>query len=102
MQYTFGTLLALAALAGSMPQAQAATEKLPPGARVAKLEVRPDRIHLTTPFTYSQLVLTAQLATGERIDATRMASLEAPALVKINTQGVVRPQSDGDAFLGVV
>jgi hypothetical protein len=98
MRYLLWTGLALLSLTGL---SEAATEKLPPGARVTKVEVRPERIHLSNPFSYAQLVITAQLASGERIDATRMADLEAPASVQVSPTGLVRPRADGEASLKV-
>jgi hypothetical protein len=96
---TLAALLAALALTGV---AGAATEKLPAGARLARLEAQPARISLTNPFAYAQLVLTGQLASGERIDVTRMAAREAPAkLITISPTGVVRPTADGSGSLTV-
>jgi hypothetical protein len=77
-------------------------ETLPPGAKIIKLEAQPLRIELKTPFEYTQLLLTGQLATGERLDVTRLAKLDAPAqLVRFNATGVVRPVADGSGVLTV-
>jgi Protein of unknown function (DUF1553)/Protein of unknown function (DUF1549)/Bacterial Ig-like domain (group 2) len=91
------SLLALAAPA----VADAASEALPARARVVSFEVRPDHVNLATPFAYSQLVITAKLSTGERIDATRMATLKAPATVKISPTGLIRPVADGEGSLAI-
>jgi hypothetical protein len=92
--------LLLAVAPAAAPAAPA--EKLPAGARVAKLEVQPARISLAGPFAYAQVVVTARLATGEAIDATRMAALEAPAgLLKIGATGLARPAGDGAGVLKV-
>jgi hypothetical protein len=83
-------VLALATLA------HGAAEKLPAGAKVAKLEARPARITLANPFEYSQLVLTGVLTSGERLDVTRMVALVAGNNVKVGPTGQVRPVADGN------
>jgi hypothetical protein len=83
-------------LLASMGMAAEAPEALPPGAKVVKLEVQPLRIELKSPFEYRQVLLTAQLATGERLDVTRLAQRSAPSqLVRLSPTGVVRPVADG-------
>jgi hypothetical protein len=73
-----------------------AQEKLPPGARLTAIEVRPKSIELKNAFDYSQLLLTGVLESGERVDITRMAEIKAPAkLVKVSKRGQVRPVEDG-------
>ena len=73
-----------------------AQDKLPPGAKLAKVEVRPGRVELKTPFEYRQLLLTGVLDTGERVDVTRLAQYAAPeSLVKVSAAGQVRPAGDG-------
>ncbi|HZV07461.1 MAG TPA: DUF1549 domain-containing protein [Gemmataceae bacterium] len=89
------------ALAAAMANAEPA-ETLPPGAKIIKLEAQPPRVELKTPFEYSQLLLTAQLADGGQIDVTRIAKIEAPAqLVRVNATGVVRPVADGKGNLKI-
>jgi hypothetical protein len=74
----------------------AAQEKLPPGAKVVKVEVRPERVDLKTPFEYRQLLITGVLENGDRVDLTRQAKFDAPAgLVKVSDVGQVRPKGDG-------
>ena len=51
-------LIAVLALPGGFAAAQ---EKLPEGAKVAKLDARPAAIKLTGPFTYAQILVTATL-----------------------------------------
>src|SRR5262245_19094963 len=71
-------------------------EKLPPGATLKSVEVRPDRIDLKSPFDYRQMLITGILESGERVDVTRLAQFKAPAqLVKISARGQVRPLGDG-------
>jgi hypothetical protein len=75
-------------------------EKLPPGATVVQLEAQPSQLSLKHPFSYAQLLVTARLATGERIDATRMVSYEKNSdVVSISATGFIRPASDGQARL---
>src|SRR5437870_3837931 len=77
-----------------------AQEKLPPGPKVVRLEARPATVALKNPYDYSQLLLTATLDNGDRIDGTRMAQTQAPAnLVKVSPTGLVRPVADGAGSL---
>jgi hypothetical protein len=71
-------------------------------AKIRKITAQPERIELKTPFEYRQLLLTAELESGEQIDATRLAKIEAPAkLVRVNASGVVRPVADGKGALTI-
>src|SRR5262249_56148378 len=74
-------------------------EKLPPGAQVTRLEASPASVTLKHPYDYRQLLVTAHLASGEKIDVTRMAPIAAPASVKISPSGLVRPAADGSGEL---
>jgi hypothetical protein len=77
-----------------------AEEKLPPGARVVRIEAQPTAVALKHRFDYSQLLLTAQLGSGERVDVTRLAHLDKPAgVVKLSLTGLVRPVRDGSEQL---
>jgi hypothetical protein len=91
------TLAVVAALAtGSAVLAQnPGDEKLPPGAKVVKLEAKPAAIELKHPYAYSQLVVTGQLENGDKIDVTRMAQVQAPPAVKVSPRGFVTPAADG-------
>src|SRR5438309_2259468 len=93
---TFGLVLsALALPAGAGDQ-----EKLPPGANVVRLETLPQSIELKHRFDYRQVLVTAVLQTGERIDVTRMARVTPPAKVaKVSARGQVRPVADGNGEL---
>jgi hypothetical protein len=70
-----------------------AQEKLPDGAKVTKLDVRPAKVELTGPFAYAQLVVTATLDNGETADVTRIATIAPPGLA-IAAGGLVRPAGD--------
>src|SRR5262245_35650876 len=86
---TLGMALAFA------PQARA-EEKLPPGAKLVRIEAQPPAVHLKHAFDYSQLVFTGVLDSGERLDVTRMVKGEAPvAAVTVSPTGLVRPVADG-------
>jgi hypothetical protein len=78
-----------------------ANEPLPDGATVLGIDVRPDYVELTDPFAYAQLVVTATLDTGAKVDVTRTASITAPAVARVSATGVVRPESDGSGRLTV-
>jgi hypothetical protein len=96
-------LAALALLGTTAVHAQApAPEKLPTGAKVAKIEALPAGVELKNPYDYAQLVVTGILASGERLDVTRLARIDAPAaLVKISPTGQVRPTGDGAGALKI-
>jgi hypothetical protein len=72
-----------------------ADEKLPPGAKLVKLEAKPASIELKHPYVYSQLVVTGQLENGDKIDVTRMAQVQVPPLVKVSPRGFVTPAAEG-------
>jgi hypothetical protein len=77
-----------------------AQEKLPPGAKLTKIEARPDKIDLKTPFEYRQLLLTGILENGDRLDVTRLAEYSLPEkVIKISERGQVRPVADGSGEL---
>src|SRR5438067_1627110 len=88
------TALACVGLAG------AAEEKLPPNMKLVRMAATPAAIALKNPFEYSQIIVTGQLSTGERIDVTRMAELAGSAgCVQVSPHGLVRPVADGDGEL---
>lgn len=72
-------------------------ESLPEGAKVVALEVHPASIELGSKYAYSQVLVTAVLEGGDRLDATRMAQGSiAGDLATLSPTGVVRPKADGD------
>ncbi|MFL5341564.1 MAG: DUF1549 domain-containing protein, partial [Gemmataceae bacterium] len=90
------TFAGAALLAVSAP----AQEQLPPGAQVVRLEASPASITLKHPYDYRQLLITAHVADGDALDATRMAPISGAAgLVKISPTGMVRPLADGQGEL---
>src|SRR5438132_5283849 len=88
-------LFALAALALPL----FAQEKLPPGAQVTRLDASPASVTLKHPYDYRQILVTAHLASGEKIDVTRIAPIVASANVKVTANGLVRPAADGKGEL---
>ena len=79
-----------------------AAEALPKDASVTALEVTPKELRLNHRFAYAQMLVTARLASGERIDATRMveAALSSP-VAEVSRSGLVRPIADGKATLSL-
>ena len=83
-----------------LPGLAVAQEKLPDGAKVAKLDARPAAVKLTGPYTYSQILVTATLDTGEVVDVTRIAKLAiGKVLVSFSPNGLVRPITDGEGTI---
>lgn len=99
--------IAPATIDAASPKWQAAagkseTETLPAGAKVVGIEVVPDKIRLTSPFEYVQLLVTAKLESGDRIDATRLAQTQVAAdAVRISQSGVVTAVSDAATTIAV-
>jgi hypothetical protein len=95
MAVTLGMTLAIA---GELR----AQEKLPPGTRLMRLEVQPAAISLKHPYAYNQLLVTAQLDSGDRIDVTRMVQIDKPAqVIKVTPAGLVRPTADGNGQIKI-
>ncbi len=77
-------------------------ETIPSGVDVVSLEVFPDKIELAHRFDYRQLLLTGVTAEGERVDLTRIATIEPTAdVVSVSPAGQVRPKVDGQAVLKI-
>jgi hypothetical protein len=90
----FGIALLLAA--SKLPAADAATESLPPGATAVELSVEPASVELAHVFDYRQLLVTAKLSSGDLVDVTRIAKIEAPDCVAVSPRGQVTPAKDGE------
>jgi hypothetical protein len=85
---------------GCVAEVRAQEEKLPPGTKLLRLHAEPAAITLKNPYEYRQLVLTADLDSGDHVDVTRMAKVEKPAnLVSVSERGLVRPLADGSGSL---
>ena len=92
--------MALLLIARCTSAAPASTESLPDGAKIASIEAVPAVIELKHRFDYSQVLLTATTAAGERVDVTRIAKPELSAeLVEVSPTGLVRAKADGKAEL---
>ena len=95
----------VAAAAPSATEAAASTlapEALPPGAKLAALEIAPAVISLTGRFDYAQLLVIGRLDSGERVDVTRLVSCQlSQPVVEISRTGFLRPLADGQAILAV-
>ena len=77
-------------------------EGLPEGATVASINVEPSAISLTSPFDYTQLLISATLDSGETIDVTQLAELRpAGDAIEVTRSGFVRAKSDGQSKLTV-
>jgi len=102
LRQTSRTLVRPLATNGQPTVDQTEAESLPSGAQVVGLEVIPERIRLTSPFDYVQLLITAKLTGGDRVDATRIAQTQAVvASVTISPGGIVRAVADGTTSLVV-
>jgi WD40 repeat protein/mono/diheme cytochrome c family protein len=78
------------------------TESLPNGAKVVGLEVVPTAIKLTSPFDYVQLLVTAKLESGDRVDVTRLVQSQATApTVTVSSTGIVKATADGASAISV-
>ncbi|WP_435011625.1 DUF1549 domain-containing protein [Tundrisphaera lichenicola] len=78
------------------------TETLPKGAKLKALKTEPAAIRLANRFAYNQLLVTAELDSGDLVDVTRMVEIK-PALdlVEVTRSGLVRPVADGQTALAV-
>jgi hypothetical protein len=101
---TYTRLLAVASLLACALPALAAPEpvKLPPGAKIVRVEAFPPAISLANVYDYRQLLLTGYLNTGEQVDLTRSAQISSTTkLVEISPLGIVRPAAAGKGELKV-
>jgi WD40 repeat protein len=74
-------------------------ESLPEN-QVTALDIQPARIKLTSPNDYSQLLITAKLASGDTADVTRLAKFSTKlGLAEISPRGILTPLRDGTGRL---
>ncbi len=79
-----------------------ALEQLPEGAQVLRLDVYPASIALQHRFDDAQLLVFAELTTGERIDVTRIVAFQqTPKLVDISPHGHVRATTSGSGQISL-
>jgi hypothetical protein len=75
-------------------------EPFPPGAKIVSLEIEPNRIQIASPNDYVQLLVTARLDSGDRVDVTRSAKLSLkPDVASISSRGLFQPLQDGTGKL---
>ncbi|HEX4129312.1 MAG TPA: DUF1549 domain-containing protein [Pirellulales bacterium] len=78
------------------------SEQLPAKAKVLTLSVQPAKIELTDAYDYVQLLVTAELDTGDRIDVTRQVKVKlSQPVAAVGRSGLVQPRSEGEADLSV-
>lgn len=83
---------------GSASASESEAEALPKGSVVERLEVEPASIALNGPFEVVQMVVTATINTGDRIDVTRLVTPRLSAdIAEVSRSGMVRPLADGEA-----
>ena len=66
--HRFAFLMAFAGVGVGAATNISAQEKIPAGASIVRIEAQPASLELKTPYDYCQLLLTGQLASGERIE----------------------------------
>jgi hypothetical protein len=77
-------------------------EALPPGAKVSSLLVEPAAIKLDGCYDAAQLVVTAVLANGDRLDASRLANFSLGSKIgEVSAAGLVAPLANGKTQLTV-
>ncbi|MEW4563590.1 DUF1549 and DUF1553 domain-containing protein [Bremerella sp. JC770] len=76
-------------------QAEVATNAIPPGKNVQRIVAFPEKVTLVGPFAYAQVLITAELESGEQIDLTRSAKrTDSWEAVSITPRGLVTPNED--------
>lgn len=83
-------------------QADLQARPLDAAQQVKALIVEPAEISLSGPFAYAQLIVAAELASGEQVDVTRLAEFEIPGeLARVDKFGLMQAQGDGKTELKV-
>ncbi len=93
--------LARAAMAVAPAMSFVAPEALPAGAKIAALEIAPATIKLQGSFDAVQLLVTATLADGGKLDVTRLATYELSSVGAVTPAGQVSPLANGKTQLTV-
>ncbi|HEX4142223.1 MAG TPA: DUF1549 domain-containing protein [Pirellulales bacterium] len=79
------------------PSEPLSTEVLPADAKVVQLDVQPQSIALANRSDYVQLLVSAQLDSGETLDVTRIVAAELSSkIVEVTPTGVVQAKADGE------
>ena len=77
-------------------------ESLPPNAEIQSLEVEPAKVALSGKYEAAQLVVTVKLASGEAIDATRIAKLTSDGIAAdITATGQIKPLRNGASVVRI-
>jgi WD40 repeat protein len=77
-------------------------ESLPSGATVTAIDVQPASIEISRKFGAVQLLVSATLNTGDRVDVTRMATITATGdAVRVTRGGRVHASADGSVAIAV-
>ncbi|HEX3601163.1 MAG TPA: DUF1549 domain-containing protein, partial [Lacipirellulaceae bacterium] len=85
-----------------VPPMLASEPPLPVGDAVVKLTVEPAAVQLDSAMRYAQVVATAELASGAKIDVTRQAKITfSEPIAEVNSVGVVTPTKNGHAQLTI-
>lgn len=66
-------------------------------AAIASIDILPTEIKLDHPLAYTQLIVTATLADGSKVDVTRRIEAELPPFVIADSRRLVRPIGSGTA-----
>jgi len=98
------TLWVIAALcaerlwANALEATKPPAEALPVGAQVVSLDVQPPKVVLSGKYETAQVVVTARLASGDSVDATRLARLQLEGeAATLTPLGQVKPVRNGRA-----
>ncbi|MEM7231005.1 MAG: DUF1549 and DUF1553 domain-containing protein, partial [Planctomycetota bacterium] len=96
-------ILAAPAIAEDEKKAGAPAEKVPAGAKLAKLEIFPQKIDVKEKYGYRQILLTGVFENGDRLDLTRMAEVTTSAanVAAVEPGGRIRAKGDGNCDLVV-
>jgi WD40 repeat protein len=90
------------AAGGTRPEETVAPEPAQNLGKVVSLDVQPSSIHLTSPYAYVQLIVTARLEGGTTVDATRLVKGQVtPLIADISPLGLAQPKADGQATLSL-
>jgi WD40 repeat protein len=84
------------------PAEEPVREKLPLGTTIAALDVTPSNVTLSGKYDVAQLVVMAKTSAGDRIDVTRLATIQSPgSFAAVSRSGQLRAIADGSGELVV-
>ncbi|MGI9472458.1 MAG: DUF1549 domain-containing protein, partial [Rubripirellula sp.] len=79
----------------------AADENRPAAGQITGLAIDPEQIEMSSPYDYTQLIVTATLKDGSTFDVTRLCEIELPSWATIDATGLLRPAMDGGGVIKV-